>query len=358
MRQNKSGWFFIGLVLTFLNGCPCPAYEYPQVPKVGNFVRTIIMKPSGIQTNETLIPVASVSGLPTISSTNEYFYLVLLRTSDGAKEIVKVTAVNSGTKTLTVVRAQDGTVPLVFSRNDRVELWVTAGLLNDYRLEQRGYIEQKSAEGAAGLSAVDGNVSNIVARLSGVVGTNALNIAAFDPAGFESAGGKIKLLPLSISAENLADHSITAEKIDPEAELAPFVTIPPASTAVKGTVQLATQADVNTGTNTEKAVTPAQLKGSQTSAFSPASYDGQQSVTLPTGLTFKFGRDVASGDVSSTITSIAFLAPFTNAVVSVLVAGEANSLYDTNVGTNVTVNGFHVRHAASVTHIHWFAIGY
>lgn len=356
MRQIKSGWFFIGLVLTFLNGCPCPAYEYPQVPKVGNFVRTIIMKPSGIQTNETLIPVASVSGLPAISSTNEYFYLVLLRTSDGAKEIVKVTAVNAGTKTLTVVRGQDGTVPLVFSRNDRVELWVTAGLLEDYRSEQRGYIEQKSAEGAAGLSAVNDDVSNIITRLSGVVGTNALNIAAFDPAGFESAGGKIKLLPLSISADNLADQSITAEKIDPEAELAPFVTIPPASTAVRGTVQLATQADVNTGTNTEKAVTPAQLKGSQTSAFSPVSYDGQQSVTLPTGLTFKFGRAVADGSN----TSIDFLVPFPSAIVSVLVTGEATNqmAYDTSVGTNRTVNGFNVRHATGATHINWFAIGY
>lgn len=55
----------------------------------------------------------------------EFFRATLVRSSDGAIEIVNVTA--RATDTLTVTRAQEGTTALAFLAGDRVELRLTAG---------------------------------------------------------------------------------------------------------------------------------------------------------------------------------------------------------------------------------------
>lgn len=63
---------------------------------------------------------------PTLTG-SQYFFATLLDTSNNL-EIIKVTAISSDT--LTVVRGQESTTARSFATNDRVELRVTAGVLN------------------------------------------------------------------------------------------------------------------------------------------------------------------------------------------------------------------------------------
>ncbi len=72
--------------------------------------------------------VASSTGFPT-PGTNTYFYATIVRISDAAIEIIKVTNI-SGT-TWTITRAQEGTTALTFVTGDKVELRMTAAAHGD-----------------------------------------------------------------------------------------------------------------------------------------------------------------------------------------------------------------------------------
>lgn len=85
----------------------------------------------GITASDTTITLQSVSGLPTLGA-GDYTYLTIdSDTVSPTLEIVKVTAVNTGTGEVTVTRAQDGTTAASFSSGAKVELRLTAILLND-----------------------------------------------------------------------------------------------------------------------------------------------------------------------------------------------------------------------------------
>lgn len=84
-----------------------------------------------ITASDTTITLQSVSGLPTLGA-GDYTYLTIdSDTVAPTLEIVKVTAVNTGTGEITVTRAQDGTTASSFSSGAKVELRLTAVLLND-----------------------------------------------------------------------------------------------------------------------------------------------------------------------------------------------------------------------------------
>jgi hypothetical protein len=209
--------FLLCLSALWMPACTVHAYTYPDQALIKNFARAIITATDGLATNDTELTVSVVTNFPTITSTNEYYYLVLLRTSDGAKEIVKVTACDTETKTLTIERAQDNTAALVFARNDRVELWVTAGLLEDYRQEQRGYVDEKAVENALDLTVARGDISNLVLRLSGTVGTGKLDIATFDALAFAiDTNGNISVAVGGLKTDDYSDGSITGDKISAE----------------------------------------------------------------------------------------------------------------------------------------------
>lgn len=86
---------------------------------------------SGINASVTSITLAAGTGsrFPTAGGA-DYFYATLINTSN-QMEVVKVTA--RSTDTLTVVRGQDGTTARAYSASDRIELRVTAALLQDIR---------------------------------------------------------------------------------------------------------------------------------------------------------------------------------------------------------------------------------
>ena len=86
---------------------------------------------SNILIGATSITVAAGTGsrFPAAGGA-DYFYATLINTSNQL-EIVKVTT--RSTDTLTVVRAQDGTTARAYSSGDRIELRVTAALIQDIR---------------------------------------------------------------------------------------------------------------------------------------------------------------------------------------------------------------------------------
>jgi|TARA_B110000908_G_C10259433_1_gene458064 hypothetical protein len=76
----------------------------------------------------TSISVADGSVFPALSA-SDYFYLTLETAANTAREIVKCTARNSNA--LTIVRAQDSTSAIAFVSGDKVELRLTAAIMND-----------------------------------------------------------------------------------------------------------------------------------------------------------------------------------------------------------------------------------
>ena len=79
----------------------------------------------------TTLELASVTGLPTLGS-GDYTYLTIdTDTVSPTIEVVKVTAVNTGTNEITVTRGQDNTTASAFDAGTKVELRLTSILLND-----------------------------------------------------------------------------------------------------------------------------------------------------------------------------------------------------------------------------------
>jgi len=96
----------------------------------------------------------------------------------------------------------------------------------------------------------------------------------------------------------------------------------------------------------------ADLPGNE---FTPATYAGEGSVTLPNGLIMKMGRVTTSG----TSRAVSYGSPFPNAVLSTVVTVEAStSLAVDTVISNKTLSSFDVFYGSAATHVNWFAIGY
>ena len=82
---------------------------------------------AGISDSATTFDVASVSTFPDVSGADDYMYLTIVGSSD--TEIIKVTSFTS--TELTCVREQDNTDAAAADSGDRVELRVTAAMLED-----------------------------------------------------------------------------------------------------------------------------------------------------------------------------------------------------------------------------------
>ena len=90
---------------------------------------------SGVNDSTTTIPVTEGSVFPVADATNDTFFFATLA-DDTNNEIVKVTTSsgNAGNQNLTVVRAQEGTTARSFSSGDKVELRLTAGMVDTFNL--------------------------------------------------------------------------------------------------------------------------------------------------------------------------------------------------------------------------------
>ena len=85
----------------------------------------------GISPTDTTITLQSVAGLPSLG-TGDYTYLTIdSDTFPPTLEVVKVTAIDAVTEQVTVERGQDGFTPAFFASGAKVELRLSAILLND-----------------------------------------------------------------------------------------------------------------------------------------------------------------------------------------------------------------------------------
>lgn len=84
-----------------------------------------------INNSVTSIVVSSATVFPTLSG-SQFFYATLWTASSSTLEVVKVTAVNLGTNTLTVARGQQGTGGASWSTGDTIEQRITKGDLNGF----------------------------------------------------------------------------------------------------------------------------------------------------------------------------------------------------------------------------------
>ena len=91
---------------------------------------------SGVNDSTTTIPVTEGSVFPAanLASSGTYFFVTL--DDDTNNEIVKVTVSSgsAGNQNLTVIRAQESTSARAFSSGNKVELRMTAGVVDTFNL--------------------------------------------------------------------------------------------------------------------------------------------------------------------------------------------------------------------------------
>jgi len=84
---------------------------------------------ASVSTSDLEVTVNSTTGAPNISATGEYFYAVLRDEAAATNEIVKVTELDSGTNTYTIVR--DAATKGSYVSGDTLRVWLTAETLLD-----------------------------------------------------------------------------------------------------------------------------------------------------------------------------------------------------------------------------------
>ena len=93
--------------------------------------------------------------------------------------------------------------------------------------------------------------------------------------------------------------------------------------------------------------------------FVPASYNGEESVTLPNGLIMKFGSRSVPGDNTATVS---FATNFPGGIVQVQLTIKTAISLSSDAGVTATlqtVSGFTIQNGASGTEtVSWMAIGY
>lgn len=103
----------------------------------------------------------------------------------------------------------------------------------------------------------------------------------------------------------------------------------------------------------------AYVDTSKTSSFTPSTYIGEESVTLPNRLTMKFGSKSVSGDSNA---SVSFSEAFPDSIVQVQLTIKTIISLGADAGlsaTSQTTSGFTIQNGSAGTEtISWMAIGY
>lgn len=137
-----------------------------------------------LSTSATALSLVPGQGLlfPAIVNAGEHFPCTLVRASDGAIEIVNVTAISGDN--LTVVRAQEATTALAFAVNDRCELRLTGGALQGELNRMAGLLDAKA------------DASTVAAKADSTAVTAALALKA-DATALAAKANSADVLPLA-----------------------------------------------------------------------------------------------------------------------------------------------------------------
>jgi hypothetical protein len=188
----------------------------------------------GITAVATSITVVDASVFPAVSSP-DVIYLTIVGTS--ALEIIQVTDITGNV--LTAVRGQDGTTGIALDSGDRVDLRMTAAMLNDLKIDAAVDAALGTPTSGVGTNltgtATNFTASNVTtnANMTGHVtssGSNVTSLGSFTVAQLSSA-----ISNATLSGNNTGDEAV-------------------ASLTVSGTVELATSTEIDTGTDAARAI--------------------------------------------------------------------------------------------------------
>ena len=168
------------------------------------------------------------------------------------------------------------------------------------------------------------------------------------------------LVAASIGTADIADNAITPALIAGDAVTTPAI--------LDANVTFAKLTDVidddtmATATDTTLATSEsikAYVDTSKTSAFTPSTYAGEESVTLPNGLIMKFGTITVGTNATATVT---FSDAFPNSCIVV------NATFNRNMGTSgdeihvsahtIGTSSFQLTNGTASALVGWQAIGY
>lgn len=184
--------------------------------KYGNFYRTLITTTGGISAGAMQVDVSAVDGIPTLAS-GEYCRALIRRESDGARELVKITAVTG--LVLTITRAQEDTTALAFAAGDRIEIVMTKGLIDDLFEAQQDQIDT-ALEVANNALATAENASTLATSALARFPVQTVDIGDLQVTTGKLADDAVtgaKIADGAVDTEHLADGAVTSAKLDSDA---------------------------------------------------------------------------------------------------------------------------------------------
>lgn len=237
--------------------------------KFSNNAKTLLS--SGITSSATSISVSDASAWPTLY-TGDYSLATLVDISDNTIfEIVKVTAISSNT--LTVARGQEGTTARAFSSGDKVELRLTAGLL-EQALTGTDVVKLDSltASATASYSLAVGGVAYSPANANALIVS--LNGVTQEPISAFTVSGSTITFASALTANDSIDYIVDMAKTLDIGEPSDNTVSP-----VKLTSAVNLDAITDNGATTTNAVTVGDLTANGTVEFDGLSGTGAVTVT-------------------------------------------------------------------------------
>jgi len=169
-----------------------------------------------------------------------------------------------------------------------------------------------------------------------------------------------KLATGAVTTNKILDANVTKAKIENVADYKVLGNVSGAAAAPQEVAILDEDdmvSDSDTALATQQSIKAYVDSSAQT--FVPASYAGEESVTLPNGLIMKFGSKSVAGDSSA---AVSFATAFSTAIVQVQLTIKTSIPLNNDAGLSAisqTTSGFTIQNGSSVTAtISWMAIGY
>ena len=169
-----------------------------------------------------------------------------------------------------------------------------------------------------------------------------------------------KLATNAVETAKIKDANVTKAKIE---NVADYKVLGNVSGAAAAPAEVAILDEDDMVSNSDTALATQQSIKTYVDAtaggFTPSTYAGEESVTLPNGLIMKFGSKSVAGDSSA---AVSFATAFSTAIVQVQLTIKTSIPLNNDAGlsaTSQTVNGFTIQNGASGTEtVSWMAIGY
>ena len=169
-----------------------------------------------------------------------------------------------------------------------------------------------------------------------------------------------KLATGAVTTTKIVNANVTKAKIENVADYKVLGNVSGAAAAPQEVAILDEDdmvSDSDTALATQQSIKAYVDSSAQT--FVPASYAGEESVTLPNGLIMKFGSKSVAGDSSA---AVSFATAFSTAIVQVQLTIKTSIPLNNDAGLSAisqTTSGFTIQNGSSVTAtISWMAIGY